>query len=185
MVPAYRVCLGCGEANEVRAYDCVACGASLDSTIPRALTKGVQISRECLPEPDGFSRWANDVEAGIAHDEVHCHNCSAQQELLQFPFALANLEAPLNRWLPTVGSLAASSLLAPLGIGFLAWRSRRSGLAFPMNLILCQPCAAELEDFYGQPARDAYRLHPWYETLEGQGYDRFVSEAELGNWKHI
>lgn len=100
MDSAYRVCPSCGDANEVRAYDCIACGFSLSGTIPGPLRKGVQIAVERPSESDGFLSWATEVESGIARDETYCHQCLAHEDLLQFPFALANLQPQLSRWYP-------------------------------------------------------------------------------------
>jgi hypothetical protein len=181
----YRVCPSCGAASEALAYDCLACGASLDGTMPAPLPKGTPLATAHPSRVQRLAVWAAEVEAKIAHEEVCCHNCRGDKELIDFPFALADVESHVGRWLPTAISFGISVLLRPFGIGFISWKPRRSGYAFPMKLILCRDCLAEYEDFHGHPARDAYRLHPVYEKLENARFATFVSETEFKKWEHI
>jgi hypothetical protein len=185
MVQTCRICPSCGDAGDVRAYDSAGCGASLSGTIPGPLPEGVQLAATHPSTAEQFALWAAEVESGIAGDQLCCHRCSDNGELLHFPFALANVEPHISRWLPTATSVSVSLLLLPLGMGVFGWKPRRGGLAYPMKLVLCGECLAELEDFYGRPARDAYRLHPWYDRLDEHGFSTFVSEAEFKKWEHL
>jgi hypothetical protein len=180
MTAYYRVCASCGHANEERAYACIECRSSLSGTIPGPLPERAAAVQP--PEPDTFALWAAETETAITGAEARCHSCQATGSVVHFPFALAKTGLEFD-WSRVVASAAASVLLAPVGIGILAWRWRERGLAFRMNLVLCPECAFDREDFYGRVSRDSYRLHPCYAELEDHGFVKFVGETEFKNWE--
>lgn len=184
MTDCYRVCAYCGHANEVRAYACTECLSSLDGTIPGPLPERLPVDDVQPPEHDVFALWAAGTETVIADAETRCHNCRATGSVVRFPFALAKTGFEFD-WSRIWASAAATVVLAPLGVGILAWRWREKGLAFRMNLVLCPECVYDREDFYGRVSSDSYRLHPCYAELEDHGFSKFVGEAELKKWERV
>jgi hypothetical protein len=184
MTRSYRICPSCGHANEAQAYECAACRSSLNGTIPGALQVGAPIPEAQPTEEDSIEVWVSKTEAAIADAETCCQQCQAPGPVTRHPFGLANIAFKFD-WL-LLTSVAASAVMLPLGgPGILAWGWKRRGVAFRMNLVLCPDCLYQVEDFYGRPVRDSYRLHPCYAMLEEEGFERFVSGAEFENWQHV